>query len=506
MKTNKWRAGLLATACALSINSWAGSEVAGAATEEARRPNIVLLFSDDMGYADAGFQNRSQDVVTPNMDRIAADGVIFSSGYVTGTVCGPSRAGLMTGRYQQRFGYHDNTAPYSRDAETPLGLDLSVPTMANYLADAGYRTGMVGKWHDAEPEEYWPHNRGFEEFFGFNNGAATYYVGPMNEAKYDYKKEAAIYRNGKLVDNFDQYLTDKFGDEAVDYIGRNKDEAFFLYVAFNAIHSPMEPKQVDMDRFADIKDENRRKAVAMNYNMDENIGKILDKLEKEGLMDNTLIVYLADNGGKLNDNYSLNTPLRGEKGSFWEGGIRIPFTMSWKGTIPSGQTIDEPVISLDLMTTFLAAAGVEKQAEWQLDGENLMPLMTGKVDQLEDRFLFWANSRGWAVRDRNWKLYDENARRVRQKPMLFNLSDDMEEQHELTEKFPKEAERLLSAYNKWNAENDTPRWGWNRQQFPHYNGHHSREERLAQGEEVRKAEDAANEDRRAKARAVIDAG
>ncbi|SHG96853.1 sulfatase-like hydrolase/transferase [Ferrimonas marina] len=472
--------------------------------EAPRQPNVLVLFADDLGYADTGFQRISQDVETPNMDRLAAEGAVFSAGYVTGTVCGPSRAGLMTGRYQQRFGYHDNTAPYSRDADTPLGLDLSVPTFANYLQDAGYRTGMVGKWHDAEPMDYWPHNRGFDEFFGFNNGAATYYVGPMNQAKHDYKPEAAIYRNGELVDNFDQYLTDRFGDEAVDYIDRHKADPFFLYVAFNAIHSPMEPRKTDMDRFAHIEDEDRRKAVAMNFNMDENIGKILDKLEQEGLMEETLIFFLADNGGKPSDNFSLNTPLRGTKGSFWEGGIRVPFTATWRGKIPAQQQIDEPVIALDILATALAAAEVEQQPQWQLEGEDLLPLLTGEQMQLADRYLFWANSRGWAVRDRHWKLYKENANRNREPAQLFHLSEDVEEQHNLATILPHEVARLTEAYRQWDADNDTPRWGWNRNQFPHYNGHHSREERLAVEAVLRDAADEANEERRARARALID--
>ncbi|GAA4890243.1 sulfatase-like hydrolase/transferase [Ferrimonas pelagia] len=504
MTLPSWRLGTLSAACALVLTGCSHSTPEQTMADEPRRPNVVLLFSDDLGYADTGFQDQSTDVETPHLDKLAALGASFSAGYVTGTVCGPSRAGLMTGRYQQRFGYQDIVTPYSRDAEVPAGLDINTPIFANYLFDEGYRTGMIGKWHDADPAEYWPHNRGFEEFFGFNNGAATYYVGPMNEAKFDYKPEAAMYRNGKLEGNFDEYLTDKFGDEAVDYIERHKEQPFFLYVAFNAIHSPMEPRQIDMDRFAHIEDENRRKAVAMNYNMDNNIGKIVDKLEAEGLMEDTIIFFLSDNGGKLNDNFSLNTPLRGEKGSFWEGGIRIPFTATWKGTILPEQRIDEPVIALDILATSLAAAGIEQQPHWQLEGENLLPLLTGKQEQLDDRFLFWANSRGWALRDRDWKLYNQNFHN-QQAPVLFNLSADMEEQHELSQTHPDQAARLLAAYQAWDADNELPRWGRNRTEYPHYNGHLDVEARKKIPQDVLDAAMEANEVRRAKARATIDA-
>ncbi|GAA4883020.1 sulfatase-like hydrolase/transferase [Ferrimonas pelagia] len=503
MSFPQWQLPVLSSAIALGLTACVPSTSLDQ-PEEVRRPNVVLLFSDDLGYADTGFQNQSQDVETPNLDRLAASGVVFSAGYVTGTVCGPSRAGLMTGRYQQRFGYHENTAPYSRDPNTPVGLELSVPTFANYLQDAGYRTGMVGKWHDSPDEGYWPHQRGFDEHFGFNNGASSYYVGPMNDHKLEYKKEAATYRNGVPAAPFDQYLTDKFGDEAVDYIARNKEDAFFLYVAFNAIHAPMEPKQSDMARFAHIEDESRRKAVAMNYNMDENIGKILDKLDAEGLMEDTIIFFLSDNGGKLNDNHSLNTPLRGEKGSFWEGGIRIPFTVAWNGTIPAGQTIDEPVISLDILTTSLAAAGVAQRDDWQLEGQNLLPLLTGARDRLDDRFLFWANSRGWAVRDRNWKLHVVDQRQKGDQVLLFDLQQDMAEQHELSGQYSEQVARLQAAYRDWDTDNERPRWGRNRKEFPYYNGHHSHEERRARAPELIEQEKQTNEVQREMARKIID--
>ena len=470
--------GLLAAACSLAITglSPAMAEAVPVEAKDACQPNVVLIFADDLGYADAGFQNQSQDVETPNMDRLAADGAIMTAGYVTAPVSGPSRAGLMTGRYQQRFGYHDNIGPFVREEGIVQGLPLDLKTMADYFKDAGYRTGMVGKWHDGDPIEYWPNNRGFEDFFGFNNGAANYWVGSRNMEKHQTKPYAAIYRNDELVENFDEYLTDRFGMEAVNYIEKRKDEPFFLYVPFNAIHGPLQATDEDMERFKHIESVERRTAVAMNYNMDQNIGRILDKLEEHDLMEDTIIFFLSDNGGKEDDNYSWNHPLRGQKGSLWDGGIRIPFTVTWIGTIPAGQTLDEPVNALDILTTSLAAAGIEEKEEWQLDGFNLLPYLKGEEKQLEDRFLYWENPRNMAIRDRDWKLIQPNKLRKKSQPQLFKISEDIGEQKNLIRKYPEEAARLQKAFNEWNADNEPSKWGWGRNQYPYTNGYRGRTE------------------------------
>ena len=433
-----------------------------------------MIFADDLGYADTGFQKQSKDVETPNLDRLAADGAIMTTGYVTAGVCGPSRAGMMTGRYQQRFGYHDNVAPYVRDENVVQGLPLELSTMGDYLKAAGYRTGLVGKWHDGDQKEFWPHNRGFEEFFGFNNGAANYFVGPNNKKERNKKPWSSMYRNDEVVENFDDYLTDRFGQEAVDYIERHKDEPFFLYVSFNAVHGPLQAKPEDLERFSHIKDEKRRIAVAMNYNMDQNIGRILDKVEKLGLSENTLIYFLSDNGGKPKGNASYNTPLRGEKGTYYEGGIRIPYTVTWKGKIPAGQTLTQPVSSLDILTTSLAAAGVEPKKEWQLEGVDLLPYLKGEQKQLEERFLFWDNHMRYAIRDGEWKLVLDNKLNKASRPQLFHISDDMSEKQDVSGKYPEQAARLQKAYDQWNADNDTPKWGWSKKMFPVSNGYRGR--------------------------------
>ncbi|MET4707552.1 sulfatase-like hydrolase/transferase [Endozoicomonas lisbonensis] len=469
--------GLIAAACSFAITGITPSFVDAAPVEaikESRQPNVLLIFADDLGYADAGFQNQSKDVETPNLDRLAADGAILTAGYVTAPVSGPSRAGLMTGRYQQRFGYHDNIGPFVLEEDIVQGLPLDLKTMADYFKEAGYRTGMVGKWHDGDPKEYWPHNRGFEDFFGFNNGAANYWVGPRNLKKYKNKPYAAIYRNDELVPEFDEYLTDRFGTEAVNYIEKRKDDPFFLFVPFNAIHGPLQAKKEDLERFEHIEDVKRRTSVAMSYNMDQNIGRILDKLEEHDLMEDTIIFFLSDNGGKIEGNYSYNFPLRSEKGTLWDGGVRIPFSVTWRGTIPAGQTLDEPVISLDILTTSLAGAKIKQQEEWQLEGVNLLPYLKGEKTQLEDRFLFWENSRSSAIRDRDWKLIVPNKHHKNANPQLFNISEDIGEQNNLFRKHPGEVKRLQQAFDKWNADNEPSKWGWGRDLFPFTNGYRGR--------------------------------
>lgn len=471
------RKGVLAAACSLVITGLTPSLAEAApleASSESRQPNVLLIFADDLGYADAGFQNQSLDVETPNLNRLAADGAIMTAGYVTAPVSGPSRAGMMTGRYQQRFGYHDNIGPFVREEGLVQGLPLDLNTMADYFKDAGYRTGMVGKWHDGDPKEYWPHHRGFEDFFGFNNGAANYWVGPRNLKKYKNKPYAAIYRNDELVPEFDEYLTDRFGTEAVNYIEKRKDEPFFLFVPFNAIHGPLQAKKEDLDRFEHIEDIKRRTSVAMGYNMDKNIGRILDKLEEHELMEDTIIFFLSDNGGKDDDNYSWNHPLRGQKGTLWDGGVRVPFTVTWKGQIPAGQTLDEAIHSLDILATSLAAADIEAKDEWQLEGMNLLPYLKGERPQLEDRFLFWDNPRAMAVRDRDWKLIKPNKLHKNGRPQLFKISDDIGEQKNLINQHPEEAKRLQKAFDDWNASNEPSKWGWGRDLYPYSNGYRGR--------------------------------
>ncbi|WP_087018304.1 sulfatase-like hydrolase/transferase [Thaumasiovibrio subtropicus] len=441
----------------------------------AEQPNVVFFFVDDIGYADMGFQHQSQDVVTPHMDQLAAEGAVFSAGYVTAAVCGPSRAGLLTGRYQQRFGYHDNIGPFVSAPDIEQGLPLTLSTLGNYFQDAGYVTGFIGKSHDGEDPKFWPHNRGFDEYYGFNNGAADYFVSGRNVQNAKQHAYSSIHRNDELQDNFDGYLTDIFGNEAVEFIERHKENPFFLYVPFNASHGPMQAKAEDLEKFSHITEELRRKFVAMTYNMDLNIGRIVDALEENDLMENTLLIFISDNGGKPKGNGSYNTPLRGDKNSFWEGGIRVPFTVTWRGTIPANQRIDDPVISLDILPTTLAAAGVDIKDDWQLDGVNLLPRLLGETDQLDERFLYWAMNTKVAIRDNDWKMVIPYTLADHPKAELYHISQDISESHDLAEKEPEQLARLMREFKKWEAQNEAPKWGWNRNMFPYANGWRGRD-------------------------------
>ena len=431
-----------------------------------RAPNVVLLFADDLGYADTGCQNSSKDVVTPNLDKLAKAGAILTTGYVTAPVCGPSRAGMLSGRYQESFGYHDNTAPYVREEGIVQGLPLDIPTIGNRFQDIGYTTAMIGKYHDGDPKEYWPHNRGFDEFFGFNNGAANYFVGPINDKNAEEKPNSSIYHNDQLVPPFDDYLTDRFGNEAVSFIESHKDEPFFLYVPFNAIHGPLQALDEDIERFKHIKDPKRRLSVAMNYNMDKNVGNIINKLKEHELMEDTIIIFLSDNGGKPKGNASYNHPLRGQKNELWDGGIRVPFTVTWEGKIPAGQSIDDPVISLDILPTVLKAAGADT-SDWDLDGVDIMPRLTGQSEKLDNRFLYWDRVITAAIRDDEWKLVMPNITPRKTEIQLFKISEDISESNNLADKHPEQVERLMKEFKQWQAKNEPAKWGWNKKKFPH---------------------------------------
>ncbi|MGF1748457.1 sulfatase-like hydrolase/transferase [Vibrio cionasavignyae] len=465
----------IAIASVMAGGMVANTAVADTPSPEPQQPNVVLIFVDDIGYADMGFQKIRDDVVTPHMDKIAHDGAIFSAGYVTGSVCGPSRAGLLTGRYQQRFGYHDNIGPRISEKGIEQGLDLSIKTFGNYFQDAGYVTGYIGKSHDGDDKKYWPHNRGFTEFYGFNNGAADYFVSGHNVENSEEKAFSSLHRNDEVVENFDGYLTDIFGDESVSFIERHKDNPFFLYVPFNASHGPMHAKEEDLKKFAHIKDPLRQKSLAMTHNMDINVGKIVDKLEQHDLMDNTMIIFLSDNGGKPKNNGSMNTPLRAIKGTTWEGGIRIPFAISYRGHIPANQVIDEPVISLDILPTTLAIARIEPKKEWQLEGVNLMPRLTGEVDKLEPRFLYWLTAARSAIRDDEWKLVVPNVHVKRPRYELYKISEDISESNDLAKSHPEQVERLKQEFERWDSENETSRWGWNKDRYPYTNGWRGRD-------------------------------
>jgi arylsulfatase A-like enzyme len=416
----------------------------------AAKPNILLIVGDDMGYADVGFHG-SKEIPTPNLDALAASGVRFTSGYVSGPYCSPTRAGLLTGRYQNRFGHEFNP-------DGANGMPLTETTIADRLKAAGYSTALVGKWHLGARPEFHPLRRGFDEFYGFLGGGHSYF------------EAAGMWRGTNPVTELD-YTTDAFGREAVAFIERHQSRPWFLYLAFNAVHTPMHATDDRLAKFASISDEKRRTHNAMLLAMDEAIGRVRKKLADAGLEQSTLVFFIADNGGPVMPgttmNASRNDPLRGGKRTTLEGGIRVPFLVSWPGRLKPG-VYTHPVIQLDLTATALAAAGVEIKPDWKLEGVNLLPFLNGEKTGAPHDALYWRFGQQMAIRAGDYKLvrYDSNADTLtgaRNQPVstakLYNLAADVGESKDLASAMPEKVKELQAKWDAWNAGNIQPRWG-----------------------------------------------
>jgi arylsulfatase A-like enzyme len=431
------------------------------------RPNILLIVADDLGYNDVGFQG-CRDIPTPNLDRLAASGIRCTSGYVSYPVCSPSRAGFLTGRYQQRFGHEFN--PVWDPTSTTIGLPLTQTTLADALRDAHYTTGMVGKWHQGAHPQFHPNRRGFDEFFGFLGGGHRYLPGAHTDVEIGAGKKGspvdAEHASPLLRNSVEEpergELTTRLGEEATAFVTRHAHDAqpWFLYFAFNAPHNPLQARADMLQRFAGIKDERRRTYAAMVATLDESVGRVLTALDASGRRDNTLIVFFSDNGGpmtKRNANASLNTPLRGQKGDVFEGGIRVPFVVSWPARLRAGAAYDQPVSSLDIFPTALAVAGVRRESRLPpLDGVDLLPFLAGRNPAAPHARLFWRMDGGeaFAVREGDWKWM----RTYTNPPELYNLREDLGESRNLAAKHPEIARRLADAAAEWNQGLVKPIW------------------------------------------------
>lgn len=430
----------------------------------ARAPNIILILVDDLGYGELGCQGNAQ-IPTPHIDSIAANGVRFTNGYVSSPYCCPSRAGLMTGRYQTRFG-HELNAVGRTNLNPSVGLPPSEITLATMLQEAGYATGLIGKWHLGATDAYHPTRRGFDEFYGFEH-EGHFYVPPPYEGVVSHlrEKEPPYDENNPILRGTDpveerEYFTDALTREATAFIDRHRDEPFFLYLSYNAIHSPMQASQADYDRFAEIEDEHRRVFAAMLWALDRGVGQVLEKVQEHELTDNTLIIFLSDNGGPTAELTSSNAPLRGGKGQLWEGGIRVPFLMQWPGTLPAGTVVDAPVISLDIVPTAVAAASATLPEDRVMDGANLLPYLTGKSAEPPHEVLFWRYGPHIALRKGDWKLVRQGQRfNMPGEFQLFNLAEDIGEETDLSGSHPDIVESLMTKLNQLNAQMVEPRWG-----------------------------------------------
>ena len=450
--------------------SWFFASTAPGGTPE--KPNIIVVVVDDWGNGDLSIYGVLDDIKTPNLDRLAKEGVLFTDGYITSPQCAPSRAGLMTGRYQQRFGFDNiNSGP----------LPLSETTLADRLGKAGYITGHIGKWHlepnagtvawalQNHPEmvvnnrvrtpleivvPFFPHNRGFDYFMV--NNMSPYY--------------GNFTIDGEILERPRRIVSDGFRVEdktkaAVAFIERHKSNPFFLHVAYFAPHTPLEATQKYLDRFPGEMKERRRYGLAIMSAVDDGIGDLMRKLEEEGLRDKTLIFFISDNGAPLGGHWaelmedihpptasgrawcgSRNDPFRGEKGMLSEGGLRVPFIASWPAGFPSGQTFIDPVISLDIAATANAAAGLA--GDPALDGVNLLPFLRGEKSGAPHEhlyFRFWGQA---AIRSGDWKLIQARPRH----PLLFNLREDKEENDNLVDKYPERVKAMRSQLQEWTNE------------------------------------------------------
>ncbi len=406
---------------------------------DSRKPNVIVFLSDDVGWGEYGFQG-AKDIPTPHIDSIARNGVRFTQGYVSGPYCSPTRAGLMTGRYQTRFGHEFNSV--ARQS----GLSLKETTIADRLKSLGYATIAVGKWHLGEKPEYRPWQRGFDEFYGTLNNTPFYH--PTNFVDSRVSKEVQ-----KVTDD-EFYTTDQYAQRSVQFIEQHKGQPWFLYLPFNAQHAPLQAPEKYLARFPNIKDEKRRIFAAMMSALDDAVGSVLEKVRQSGQEENTLVFFLSDNGGPTVQTTSSNGPLHGFKATTWEGGVRVPFAAQWKGKIPAGQTFTDPIIQLDILPTVIAAAGSSVDPAWKLDGVNLLPYLSGETKSKPHETLYWRFGEQWAIRHGDSKLLV--ARGGGTQPELYQLTDDIGELKNLATSQPEKAEELHKLWAAWNAHQAPP--------------------------------------------------
>lgn len=416
------------------------------AAQEPARPNILILVADDLGYADVGF-NGCTDIPTPNLDRLAKAGLRCTQGYVSHPFCSPTRAGLLAGRCQQRFGHENNPAWLPNDPVA--GLPLSQFTIAQALKSAGYATGLVGKWHLGAHPSLHPNRRGFDDYYGILGGGHVYTPGAKGGGEYT----IPIDRNGK-PEPHDGYLTDLFTREAVAFIRRQEKKPWFLMLTYNAPHTPLQPHPRHLELLKGIPEEPRRNYGALVAGVDESVGGVMAALSEKGFAQNTLVFFISDNGGPTGVTRCSNGPLKGAKGQVYEGGIRVPFLVSWPERLPKGGDYAPPVSSLDFYATAAALAGAAVPAEQRLEGVNLIPHLSGEKPGAPHECLFWRTGGGasGALREGRWKL----VRSRTAAPELYDLEADPGEARNLAAAEPERVKAMEEAYAVWDRDNVAP--------------------------------------------------
>ncbi len=441
---------------------------AASAADKGAKPNVIIIYADDMGYGDLGCYG-CKDIPTPYIDQLAADGVRFTDGYVSAPQCAPSRVGLLSGKYQNRLGFEYNVT--EKDPKyAGLGFPREEKTVGDLMKAQGYTTGIIGKWHMGLRPELHPNKRGFDEFFGTLYGNSNF-IPPFDrfskKLKGPNQPKSDIQKNGKEV-NEKEYLTDAFTREAVAFIDQYHDDPFFLYLPYTAPHGPLQASKKYLKRFSDIEHPRRKIYAAMVSALDDGVGRIMAKLKERGLEENTLVFFISDNGATRKSSYGDNGLLRLWKGSLHEGGIRVPFIMKWKGTLPAGVVDSRPVIQLDATATAVDLAGGDIR---DMNGVNLMPYLLEEKDGVPHRQLFW-RIMSWdyaktgepyqkATRRGDWKLVLTG-----KEWELFNLKEDISETNNLAAQYPELVSELKESWNKWETTLQFPRFPSDSPIFP----------------------------------------
>ena len=409
----------------------------------ARRPNIVIFLADDLGYRSLGVQGDGE-VSTPNIDALAKSGVRLTDFYANHPVCSPSRAALLTGAYQHRMGFENNSGPPAA-ASPRFGIALDTPTLPERLKQAGYATGMFGKWHVGFQREMWPTSRGFDSFYGFLSGAHPFTPEGVAGSRVVRMME------GNEPAPMPAHTTEEFARRTSEFIRQNANRPFFAYVSFNAVHVPMDTTRAYADRFAHVQDPLRRTYLAMLSAMDDAVGEVMATIRELGLEEDTLVFFMSDNGGPTQQTTSSNGPLNGVKGLVLEGGIRVPGIVSWKGVIPEGGVVTAPTMMFDVTTTALAAAG--EPLSGVLDGIDALPILKGTAAGDANRPLFWRSGAQGAMRQGQWKLI-KNGNLWR----LFDLSSDIGERLDLSAREPAQLASMQAKWLAWSASMKDPLW------------------------------------------------